>query len=154
MKIVVIGDSHHNLESIKTIYNINKDADLFLDTGDSQLNESEIFPFISVRGNCDYLISNKERIVQLNGLKIFVTHGHNYLLTKEVLSQIAKINECNMIIHGHTHIPYSIKFDDIFIISPGSISRGRSSYGNTYVTVNYNNLNDIKINIIKIDSER
>ena len=53
MKIVVVSDSHRNQNVLYRIVDMNKDADLFLHVGDSELTEDEISPFVSVKGNCD-----------------------------------------------------------------------------------------------------
>ena len=150
MKIVVVSDIHRNIETLSIVKNLHPRADLFLDAGDSQLDEIDLLPFLTVKGNCDFFIKNNFRIIQLNGLKIFITHGNKYLLTDEVLSQIAKNNDCNMIIFGHTHVPYSNKVNGVYILNPGSISRGRSSLGNTYAIINFTTYEDLKVEIKKI----
>ena len=53
MKIVVTSDTHGHKEILNRIVEENRDAELFLHAGDSQISFSEIFPFKAVKGNCD-----------------------------------------------------------------------------------------------------
>ena len=45
MKIVVTSDTHGHKEILNRIVEENRDAELFLHAGDSQISFSEIFPF-------------------------------------------------------------------------------------------------------------
>lgn len=128
MKILITSDIHYNLknlEKIKTIY----PNYYHLDAGDSvlpnnKLNELEI---TSVRGNCDYnyqlpLI----KIVEINDLKILLSHGH-LLAVKKGLTKLIKVameNKVNVVIYGHTHQPYLNKINNLTVINPGSLNEG------------------------------
>ena len=74
MKIVVTSDSHGRVEILKRIAASEK-ADLYLDAGDSEREERELPPFLSVRGNRDHLITNRYRIVTAGGMRIFLFTG-------------------------------------------------------------------------------
>ena len=59
-EIVVVSDTHYNNEPLKEIVNRFPSALAYLHLGDSQVSEKELFPFISVKGNNDYLIENED----------------------------------------------------------------------------------------------
>lgn len=149
MLIVCTSDIHGQVnlqKQIASLYN----ADLYLDAGDSEVSSDLLEPFLSVKGNCDHLIENKFRIIDYEGVKIYVIHGDRIFLSKEVLAQIAKNNNCNMIIHGHTHVPYYLNYDGVHILCPGSISYPRSIKGATYALIKIYNKN-VEIEFMKVN---
>ncbi|TCT11610.1 hypothetical protein EDC18_1204 [Natranaerovirga pectinivora] len=81
---------------------------------------------IAVRGNCDsevdqmvlkFPMMSDYTIIVNNDKKIFATHGHIY---NE--ANMPQLNEKDILIHGHTHIPVAKEKEGIFILNPGSIS--------------------------------
>ena len=54
MKILLVSDSHGHEQILKDLYRQYPKMDLYLHAGDSALDISSIYPYISVRGNCDY----------------------------------------------------------------------------------------------------
>ena len=146
MKIVVCSDTHRDKEFIEKLTTINSDAKFFIHAGDSELNEWELDPFITVKGNCDYYIKNKYRILDILGVKIFIFHGDHTLLTEDVLLGIVKNNNCDIIIHGHTHIPKYIFKENVHILCPGSIMYPRSSKA-TYAVITIKENKNILVEI-------
>ena len=49
MKIVVTSDCHGRVDILKRIATREKDAYLYLDAGDSEREERELLPFLSVK---------------------------------------------------------------------------------------------------------
>ena len=141
MEIVVVSDTHRNTTFIKKIIKKHPNAKYFLHAGDSECHEFELDPFLSVKGNCDYYIKNKYRIIDILGVKIYIFHGDHTLLSDDCLVGISKNNNCDIIIHGHTHIPYYSYKDNVHILCPGSITYPRSKRA-TYAVIT-----------IKIDNE-
>ena len=79
---------------------------------------------LAVRGNCDgevdqmvlnFPITSDYLMLPFDEYKIFMTHGHLY---KEFLW----MNENDVVLSGHTHIPVAKKEDGIIFLNPGSIS--------------------------------
>ncbi len=135
MKIIITSDLHGNKEIINYIL-MNYDADYFYDCGDSQLSNYELKEFYSVLGNCDFYPFPTYRIINIDDyLKIFITHGHLYS-DKEMI-ELAKINKCKLIVHGHTHIKRYEMMDGITLLNPGSISRPRAKDSNSILVINY-----------------
>jgi putative phosphoesterase len=110
---------------------------------------------ISVRGNCDsevdqmvleFPIMNDYTIIFNENRRIFATHGHLY---NE--SNMPNIEDGDIIIHGHTHIPVTKKVNNIYILNPGSISLPKENNPNSYGVLEGNTfkIKDFNNNIIK-----
>ena len=79
---------------------------------------------LAVRGNCDtevdqmvldFPVLADYAYLSVDGISIFVTHGHNYNTSK--LPPLAK---GDILLHGHTHVPVALKFgDENYYINPG-----------------------------------
>jgi putative phosphoesterase len=141
MKILVISDTHKNLSNvIKTMKNI-KDIDRIIHLGDNIVDAEDLesiynIPIDCVAGNCDFYSNQypKEKIINLNNNKIFITHGHLYNVKKDI-STIRKIGiekKVDVILFGHTHISHLSYVDNILIMNPGSISLPRGSNEPSY----------------------
>ena len=80
MKIVVTSDTHGQKDILNKIVEKNSDAELFLHAGDSQISFSDIFPFKSVKGNCDRGVEYPiEMILNTPYGDIFITHDFTNL---------------------------------------------------------------------------
>ena len=146
MEIVVVSDTHRDTHFIEKILKQHPNAKYFLHAGDSELNDREIYPFETVKGNCDYFIRNKYKILDVLGVKIFMVHGDHLILDDDVLFAIAKNNQCDIIIHGHTHRPYYRKNEDVHILCPGSLVYPRSKNA-TYAVITFKQKEDICVEI-------
>lgn len=134
MKIVIAGDNHGEKDSLKKIVNKEPNTDLFLHTGDSLLLDYELTPFVSVKGNCDYLQDYPEsRTIKTPIGKLLITHGH--LLYKYNLRYL-KENEIKIFVTGHTHIHKAYYVANILFINPGSIDFPRDGIDGTYAVLN------------------
>jgi putative phosphoesterase len=150
MKIVVASDNHRDLTLLKRIVQLHSDADLFLHAGDSGLDEREIEPFLTVKGNQDFLVKNNYRILELGSIRIYLMHGHRTFLSLNRLEALARENNCQIIIHGHTHVPYYRLVNGIHILCPGSLRYPRSRRGTTYALILINDEKNIQIEILDI----
>ena len=105
----------------------------------------------SVKGNCDLYIRNEsyELTFNANGKKIFLCHGHYYDVKYGLnsLLNMAKRNNIDIVVFGHTHIPLYEVIDNIIFINPGSTTypRGGSekSFGILIIeeNISYKNIN-------------
>jgi putative phosphoesterase len=140
-RILVFSDSHGDTNNIfKTIDKI-PDINAIIHLGDIYRDIVEIknkFPFLPicfVRGNNDYNISHPQyKIIKIDEVIIFLTHGHNYICGLEIdrLKKIAIEKNAQITLYGHSHIAdYELDNGRIYA-NPGSISRpryGECSYG-------------------------
>ena len=135
-RILVFSDSHDTLALCeKTIRNVP--CDLILHAGDYVRDAQELkkrFPdkeLIYVRGNCDFrAYAQDDEIVELDGVRIFLTHGHKYAVKYEdsyrTLAAAARAKDCSVAVFGHTHEAYTGENDGVLLLNPGS---ARFSYG-------------------------
>ena len=135
MKILVTSDSHGAKNNIvKAIALETPDAVLHLgdritDCIDAELEYPDIL-LRSIRGNCDRSSALDIDEFVLCGKRFLMTHGHLYGV-KTGYSRVidAAIIRCvDVLLFGHTHIPYYSVIDDIVIVNPGSIGEGSRSY--------------------------
>lgn len=157
MKLFFISDIHGSLFYLKkALENYNKEkADYIVILGDAlyhgprnplpkDYNPKEVAQLLNkykdkimaVRGNCDsevdqmiinYPMMGDYSIILCNNRRLFLTHGH--IFNKD---NLPNLNENDVLIHGHTHIPVAEKLDDIYIINPGSISLPKENNPNSF----------------------
>lgn len=113
---------------------------------------------LAVKGNCDaevdQMISDFELkdnlIMNVNGFKIFFTHGHKYNMDKLPDEKI------DMLIYGHFHTGFIKQKNGIIFANAGSISLPKNNTKNSYLILDEKQiiLKDIEGNIIdQIDLE-
>ncbi len=143
MKIVVVSDTHGNRNILEKIKEQNKDASLLLHAGDSQLFREEMYPFITIKGNCDYDSRYDESFdITLSCGKLHMEHGHRLGYLRESYLQQ---NNYKIFIHGHTHSHYVKQLGDSYVCCPGSPNRPRDGSSGTYLIIDVND-KDIKFN--------
>lgn len=155
MLIAVISDSHGNKDSINKIKKKINNADVVLFLGDGENDLAEITndftgEVFAVRGNCD--ITGKypeEQILEIQGKKIFICHGHRYNVKYGYNSIYYRGKEigADIVLFGHSHIPIIEEYDGIVLMNPGSISHGM---GRLNKTLGYIDLIDDKAPIMYI----
>lgn len=135
MKIVVISDSHGNIDVLNKVLKDNPDADYYFHLGDSELEASELSPFLSIKGNIDYDYSlPMDRVVDTKYGSIYLTHGHAYSGDVNLIAKAAKMNDCSIALYGHTHIYLDETMDGIRVINPSSATRSKDGQ-NSYVII-------------------
>ena len=131
--LLIISDSHHMNNELEEILKKYKDF-FIIHCGDYCIDNKILkkYNVVYVDGNCDRFDDNLERIIELDGKKILITHGHMYNVkySYQNLYYRAKENECDYVFFGHTHEKALFNHDGITFINPGSLK-----YGRTYVLV-------------------
>jgi len=87
--------------------------------------------FISVLGNCDFSGGvPMERIINVGGKKIFMSHGHRYGVKAghEKIAYEAKKYSANICLYGHSHMSNNTVVNGVYLMNPGSISEPRGGY--------------------------
>lgn len=81
---------------------------------------------VAVRGNCeaevdqmvlDFNCMSDSLLMWERGRKFFITHGHIY--NKD---NLPKLNDGDILLHGHTHVKTIEKIGEMLYINPGSVS--------------------------------
>lgn len=153
MNILVLSDSHGHPEKIRDAVKkqINKpDAVIFLGDGLRDIDEDTLgVPVYSVCGNCDayslFMPSDEpeERILELGGKRIMMTHGHRYSVKSGLgrIIAVAAMREVDLLLFGHTHEKLELYFPagaceygielkrPLYVMNPGSIGEYQSSFG-------------------------
>ncbi len=136
MKIGIISDTHGNIDKVVNEFK-DSDVNLILHLGDNSedgiiIEKKLQREVIAVRGNCDFYDRKNplERIIEIGDKKIFMTHGHEYNVKREMntLYYRGKELEVDIVLFGHTHIPYLNIGEKLKIFNPGStlLPRGNS----------------------------
>lgn len=139
MRIIVFSDTHGTIEPCVGAIGRIKDIDLIIHCGDHWSDARDIgdkfknIPVKYVRGNCDFALAPIEEIVEAEGKKILVTHGHMYNVKEEkgryeTLKKRGLELGCDAVVFGHTHIAYNENFGNIVLMNPGSAKYGMN-YG-------------------------
>lgn len=133
MKIIIVSDSHGEVDLLRKIVNQHQDADIFLHLGDSQLPEEYLHPFVSVKGNGDFFMPfPRYRILKTPYGDFYCEHGH---LRSVVSPSFVKMNQCVGYLFGHTHIRRYEVIDGIHYLNPGSLTRPRDGLKGCYVVM-------------------
>ena len=134
MRIFVVSDTHGYIGEFLNKFSIIEKPNLIIHLGDYVKDGIEIeketgVKTLVVKGNGDYfqLGYNEDEIFNIEGKKIFVTHGHIYNVRYGLNNLVYKGQEINadLILFGHTHIPILIQENDTIIMNPGSPSMPR-----------------------------
>ena len=139
MLIAVISDSHGNKGSISKIKKKISSAQVLLFLGDGENDLKEITEgfngeVYAVRGNCDFKgIYPEERVIEIQGKKIFMCHGHRYGVKYGYNSIFYRGKEvgADIVLFGHSHLPIIDEHDGLILMNPGSISHGVGSLNKT-----------------------
>lgn len=133
MKVILVSDSHGEVELLRKIASQHCDADVFLHLGDSCLPPEYLHPFVSVKGNGDLFSPYpRYRILKTPYGDFYCEHGH---LRMRVTSDFIKMNQCVGYLFGHTHHKKNVIIDGIHFINPGSLTRPRDGYLGSYVVL-------------------
>lgn len=130
MKIAVISDSHNIEENIKNIIKYLVDVDILIHCGDGvediRLIESKFKGKIyAVKGNCDFgVVYPEQLLIEINGKKIFIVHGHKYnvKMNYNTIFYKAMELEVDIVTFGHSHKAMIEENRRITLMNPGSIS--------------------------------
>lgn len=137
MRAIIISDSHNNTAACeRAIASVGeKNIDMIIHLGDIARDvdylECYYYPLkvVSVLGNNDFLRSGDcERVIEFDGHKIFLCHGHTLSVSygTDRMEAVARQKGCEAAFFGHTHSSLLKKSDDGFLIlNPGSVSRPR-----------------------------
>ena len=92
---------------------------------------------IAIKGNCDAEVDemisefklNDNLLLDINGKKVFCTHGQNYNIDNLPNEKI------DIMLYGHFHTGFIKEKDGIIFANPGSISLPKDNTENSYLTI-------------------
>ncbi len=136
MKIIIFSDSHKNFGAMTKAIEREGSVDYIIHAGDVHCDAEDLeimyprIPVASVLGNNDYFVHGvpNDRFFELGGIKIFITHGHNYGVKYSLAALLQKGRElgADIAVFGHTHRAYSEKIGEVTLFNPGAAYK---SYG-------------------------
>ena len=142
MNILVISDTHGNLHNAIQQINRMTKLDYILHCGDHVRNAESLesiypqIPIAYVAGNCDFMEYSVpyEKELTLMGKKIFMCHGHQHGVKRSysTVSDYGLSKAADIILFGHTHVPYLYPTKNLIVMNPGSISSGRNEKKETF----------------------
>jgi len=144
MRILLLSDSHGNIYNIHRAINNTKNIDTVIHLGDCARDiilvraSYENIRFEYVTGNNDWgAEQNKEKILDIEGKKILITHGHLYNVKTNYNLILLKGKELGVdaIFFGHTHITEEKYSDGIILLNPGSIGASEHTKKPTYCVI-------------------
>jgi putative phosphoesterase len=107
-------------------------VDLLFHLGDhyrdgQRLAEQMGVTVIGVAGNCDPRLGSSYELIELAGVRFYVTHGHTLGVKISVaeLVQSAARHRCDVVLFGHTHVPQIFSDRGILFVNPGSTAYPR-----------------------------
>ncbi len=136
---IVISDSHGNLRAMRKLYEIMEETDYVFHLGDYKRDISEFesrFPqkTYSVYGNCDGYSGEGE--IEIEGVKVFYTHGHDYGVKHGLYSLSCRAEElkADLVLYGHTHFKSVAEHNGVKYLNPGTLKE-YSPYGLSYAYI-------------------
>lgn len=132
--VIVLSDTHGNISAMEKLLPIMSESDYVFHLGDY---DRDVFAFkrelgdkiYSVKGNCDG--GGEEIIVEIDGVKVMLTHGDRYGVKTSLYKLLLKAKELgvNAVFYGHTHEPRIDEIDSVTLINPGCATRyGEKTY--------------------------
>lgn len=139
--IVAFSDSH-GLKVPDNLVNIINETKyvFFLGDGINSLGDVLFHKELHiVKGNCDYISAPEEEVIEIDKVKVLITHGHKYHVKSDLIYLLYRAKElgCKLVFYGHTHFASIEEQDGITLINPGSLQypmTGQPSYA--YVVIN------------------
>ena len=155
IRICLAGDSHGRKDLIQKIIEDNPGCDYYLHTGDSVLDERDIFPFESVKGNCDGMFDYPdERIYELCGHRILLIHGTNLTTFDFALHDYAAKRKADILFYGHTHCFRDEMYDGVHFINPGSCQKSKNRFGPSYALVNLSDDGEVDVEMVLMNENK
>lgn len=135
MLVVVVGDTHGRCDRIQKEIQSLSGVAFLLHTGDHYQDGKALIRKLKIKGhsvvgNCDRRDDGaKEMVLEVEGHRILLTHGHLQKVkhTMNNLYYKAREGRFDIVVFGHTHVPYLEKVEGIWFMNPGSPTYPRGS---------------------------
>lgn len=141
MRILVLSDSHAGLHfmryAIQTVRpNVVIHLGDYYDDGQAMAEENPNIIFHQVNGNCDryrsYEIRPELLCYTIDGIKFYVTHGHNHRVKSGLFALLrdAREDDAGIVLYGHTHCADCHQEEDgLWVMNPGACGSSGGSVG-------------------------
>lgn len=145
-RIFIFSDTHGSLSGCENaLRNSKEKVGGIIHAGDYTRDADSLktlfpeIPFYIVKGNGDIFSHEPQDLtVIIDGVKIFITHGHMYNVKMEydyrTLREKGHEVGADLVVFGHTHRPYLDWDGQMTVVNPGS-----AGYGGTYAVAKIDN---------------
>lgn len=135
MKLLIFTDSHGRLQPMLDI--VSREApDAVFHLGDMVRDGDALAAacpdpaFYQVAGNCDLFYNGGaplEQVARLAGKTVFYLHGHTRSVKTGIGAAVAQASAlgADVLLYGHTHIPFCETVDGVLVLNPGAMQNGR-----------------------------
>lgn len=162
MKLVILSDTHMPKKGKRLPHRLIKElkgANLIIHAGD--WNSMEVYDMLSkyapvkgVHGNTDNedITANfpAKNIVTIKNFRIGLVHGHGDKKTTEKRAWEAFDEESlDVIIFGHSHIPFLRYFKKVLLINPGSLTDKRTQPYYSFAVMNIED--EVRVEMVFFD---
>lgn len=138
-RIVVVSDTHHHLDYVISFLDNLSSYDMIIHLGDNVSDAEKIeklypgVPLVAVCGNNDFGSRSApiEREYVINGVKLFLTHGHKYGVKfgyERIYFRAAELDS-QVALFGHSHIPLCVRENGVLLLNPGGYNSMQRSVG-------------------------
>lgn len=161
MRILVVSDTHGMHQGFTKALDACGKIDAIFHLGDVEggayfMDSVSPCPFHVIAGNNDFFAKLPgEKLVEIGGKTIFMTHGHKYRVNSgvEKMADAARRHGAQICLFGHTHQPYANCLDGLWIFNPGSISLPRQQgRKKTYMILEWdeNKMDDVTYSLFEL----
>ncbi|MGM7702221.1 metallophosphoesterase family protein [Pseudalkalibacillus sp. Hm43] len=158
MNVLVVSDSHGLSKELKEIQELHKNqVDVMIHCGDSELesDHEHLRHFHNVQGNMDLGHDDfpNEILVEEQGFRLFVTHGHLYNVKMSYMNLAYKAEEydADLAFFGHSHVAESFEKNGTVFVNPGSIRLPRGRREKTYAICECKDRSHIKVRFFEFN---
>ncbi len=138
MRLIVCSDSHGRTDLLQKAVD-RYPADILVHLGDHFFDTDKIvlppqMKVYRVRGNCDVGNAPDEQLLELEGKKVFLTHGQRYHVKSglNMLAARADALGAHLCLYGHTHLPGYEFIGRSIILCPGAVCGNRTGGKSTF----------------------
>ena len=131
----VKGFSIEKPEDLEKVLEKESPIDAMVHLGDVEGSEDYIriltdAPVYMVAGNNDFYTDLPgQAVIDLDGYRAFITHGHGYHVSYSPNRLVAEALHRNaqIAMYGHTHVPHLEQVEGVIVLNPGSLSYPRQA---------------------------
>ncbi len=155
--ILVLSDIHGDVEILKRIVETVR-HDYSVLAGDFCCSDSLVSKYVNyvVRGNNDFDSSLRDSLdFEIEGISFHLEHGHfigSYfqLDNYQYMHKVLRNKECDILIHGHTHIPKIFDYEDGIVLCPGSTTYPRGGSRPSYAIITIDKDKNVECKIVNL----
>ncbi|MBQ1848558.1 MAG: YfcE family phosphodiesterase [Clostridia bacterium] len=134
IKILLLSDSHSNINALVTVLLQNNDADVIIHCGDGQDDLDGFMPLLygksvyRVEGNWHTYGATPRRITTvIGGRTFYISHGFDERVKTDLtgLKYRAALEKADIVCYGHTHQQHDETDSGVRYINPGAVFEGR-----------------------------